>query len=567
MEQDLKQVHGYLPTLLADYQSGKVDRREFLRTSTLLGLSAVSAYALAGGPAEADPVTGNLPGEQIAAAGGGTVHISMRCPAIDNPATFSWIYDSNIVRQVCDYLTRTGADNVTRPWLLEKWEASDDVKTWTFYLKKGIKWSNGDELVADHVIWNLKRWVDPATGSSVLSFFKDTLLVEYDTGTKDDKGNPKMSLKLYDDKAIEKVDDHTFRLNGKAGSIAMPEALFHYPALILHPSENGKFGPNSIGTGAFTLTSYEVGKRAVLARRDGYWGNAPKLEGVEFIDYGDDASASLNALASKQVDAMYEAQTTQFAALKKIKHVDIKQVVTASTAVARMQEINDTWKDPRVRKAMRMALDTQKLLKIAYLGLGAPGEHHHVCKVHPEYADVGFMKQDIAGAKKLLADAGLPNGFDAELICKSETAWEPIVAQAMSQMWKLIGANIKITVLPGPQYWDIWTSPKAPFALTNWQHRPLGVMVLSLAYKTGVAWNESHWSNATFDKLIAQAEATLDVDKRRAIVADIEKLMLDEGPICLPLWRSFFTAVDKRVKGYVLHPSQYLFMEEWSLEA
>jgi peptide/nickel transport system substrate-binding protein len=169
---------------------------------------------------------------------------------VDNPATFSWVYDSNIVRQTCDYLTRTGVDNVTRPWLVEKWQASEDLKTWTLYLKKGIKWSNGDELVADHVVWNLKRWVDPAVGSSVLGLFKDMLLTEYETGEKDDKGNPKTATKLYADNAIEKVDDYTIRLNGKTSTLAVPENLFHYPALVLHPSENGKFGVNSIGTGA-----------------------------------------------------------------------------------------------------------------------------------------------------------------------------------------------------------------------------------------------------------------------------------------------------------------------------
>ncbi len=567
MEYDLKQVHSYLPTLLSDYRAGKMDRREFLRTSTLLGLSAVSAYALVGGEADADPVTGNPLDMQIAAAGGGTVRISMRCPSIADPATFSWVYDSNIVRQVCDYLTRTGVDNVTRPWLLEKWEASEDLKTWTLHLKKGIKWSNGDELNADHVVWNMKRWVDAAVGSSVLGLFKDMLLTEYDTGQKDDKGNAKLATKLYADNAIEKVDDYTIKLNGKTSTLAVPENLFHYPALILHPSENGKFGAKSIGTGAFTMESYEEGKKAVLKRREGYWGKPVKLDGVEFIDHGDNASAAMNALSARQVHGFYEGQTTQYEQLKKLAHVEIYSVPTGQTAVARMQEINETWKDPRVRKAMRLALDTKKLLKIAYLGLGAPGEHHHVCPVHPEYADVGFMKQDIAGAKKLLADAGHPNGFETEIFCKSDPVWEAIAVQAMANMWKQIGVNVKINVLPSAQYWDIWDKPSAPFAFTVWTHRPLGTMVLGLAYRSNVPWNESHWSNKEFDALLSQAEGLLDVEKRRLVMAKIERLMLEDGPICLPLWRAFFTPMDKAVKGFKAHPTAYLFAEEWSLEA
>ena len=559
MTEDLKRVHGALPELVEQMQAGAVDRREFLRTATLLGLSASAAYALAG---MEDPA--GKPAE-AATMDGGVVRISMRVPALENPATFSWVYDSNSVRQVCDYLTRTGYDNITRPWLLEKWEASDDLKTWTLTLKKGIKWSNGDELVADHAIWNIKRWLDPNVGSSVLGLMKGYMLVDVDTGKKDDKGNAVMSTKLWADNAIEKVDDHTIKLNCAAAQLAVPEHLFHYPALILHPSQDGKFGLDAFGTGAYKMVEYEVGKKVVLKRRDGYWGKKPAIETIEVIDNGDDPAAAVAAIASKQVDGMYEASTSQYAALRKLNHLQIYQVATGQTAVARMQPISDTWKDPKVRQAMRLALDTQKLLKIAYLGLGAPGEHHHVAPVHPEYYKLTFQKQDIAKAKKLLADAGHPNGFDTEIFCKKDPDWEPTCVQAMAQMWKQIGVNVKINVLPSSQYWDIWDKPSAPFAFTSWTHRPLGVMVLGLAYRTGVPWNESKYANPKFDELLSKAEGTLDVNKRKEVMKDIEQLMLDDGPICLPLWRAVFTFMDKKVKNYKAHPTSYIFCEEWSL--
>ena len=559
MTEDLKRVHGALPELVEQMQAGAVDRREFLRTATLLGLSASAAYALAG---MEDPA--GKPAE-AATMDGGVVRISMRVPALENPATFSWVYDSNSVRQVCDYLTRTGYDNITRPWLLEKWEASDDLKTWTLTLKKGIKWSNGDELVADQVIWNLKRWLDPTVGSSILGLMDGYMLVHFDTGKKDDKGNAVMSTKLWADNAIEKVDDHTIKLNCSAAQLAVPEHLFHYPAVILHPAQEGKFGLDAFGTGAYKMVEYEVGKKVVLKRRDGYWGKKPAIETIEVIDNGDDPAAAVAAIASKQVDGMYEASTSQYAALRKLTHLQIYQVATGQTAVARMQPISDTWKDPKVRQAMRLALDTQKLLKVAYLGLGAPGEHHHVAPVHPEYYKLPFMKQDIAKAKKLLADAGHPNGFDTEIFCKKDPDWEPTCVQAMAQMWKQIGVNVKINVLPSSQYWDIWDKPSAPFAFTSWTHRPLGVMVLGLAYRTGVPWNESKYANPKFDELLSKAEGTLDVNKRKEVMKEIEQLMLDDGPICLPLWRAVFTFMDKKVKNYKAHPTSYIFCEEWSL--
>src|SRR5690606_28677990 len=152
-----------------------------------------------------------------------------------------------------------------------------DLKTWTLILKEGITWSNGDPLTADHVIWNITRWVDPNVGSSVLGLMTGYLLEEYDTGEKNEDGSPKMSSRLWAENAIEKVDDRTVRLNCKEPQLAVPEHLFHYPALILHPSENGKFGVGSIGTGAFSLVEFEVNKKAVLVRRDGYWGTPAKI--------------------------------------------------------------------------------------------------------------------------------------------------------------------------------------------------------------------------------------------------------------------------------------------------
>jgi peptide/nickel transport system substrate-binding protein len=232
-----------------------------------------------------------------------------------------------------------------------------------------------------------------------------------------------------------------------------------------------------------------------------------------------------------------------------------------------MQPIHDTWKDARVRKAMRLAIDPEKVLQVAYGGNGVPAEHHHVAPIHPEYFKLPFMKQDIEAAKKLLAEAGVPDGFETEITCIKDPDWESKAVTVMAGMWKKIGVKVKVNVLPAAQYWDIWNANTNPFAFTAWTHRPLGVMVLGLAYRTGVPWNESFWSNAKFDELLTKAEGILDVDKRREVIKDIEILMQEEGPIIQPLWRSVFMAMDKKVKGFKAHPTSYVFPWDWSLEA
>ena len=538
--------HYYIPTLKEQFAVGKVDRREFLRTSTLLGLSAAAAYAFVGkvtGESFVAPAKAALPK-------GGTLRLAYRVQDLKDPHTYSW-GQSNITRQVCEYVTKTGQDNITRPYLAESWAASDDLKTWTITLRKGIKWHNGRDFDVDDVIWNIKHVLDPDTGSSMLGLMQGYMMNDDATA-------------LWDANAIERVDSHTLRLNCKSPQLAVPEHFFHYPFHILDPEEGGKFVVGSNGTGAFNLVHAEVGKKAVIEARDDYWGEGPYIDALEYHDLGDDPSAALGALASKQVHGLDEAVITQLDALRQLEHVQIYQIATAQTGVARMRP-EKPFDDPRVRKAMRLATDSAKILELAYRGLGKPAEHHHVCPIHPEYAKLPVMERDVAAAKALLAEAGYADGIDTKIDCKPDTVWELIAVQGMVEQWKEAGIRCEINVMPSAQFWEIWD--KTPFGFTEWTHRPLGVMVLGLAYRSGVPWNESAYSNPEFDRLLTKAEGILDVDARRAVIRELEIIMQEDGPIVQPLWRAVFTAHDKRVKGFSMHPTSYMFANELALEA
>ncbi len=391
------------------------------------------------------------------------------------------------------------------------------------------------------------------------------MLEEYETGEVDDEGNAKKSTRLWDANAIERVDSHTVRLNAKQAQLAVPEHFFHYPFPILDPEEGGKFGVGSNGTGAFDLVEHEIGKKSVLKARDDYWGEGPYLDAVEYHDLGDDPSTALAALASKQVQGLDEADILSLDALKALPHVNIYEVSTAQTAVVRGKVNVKPWDDPRVRKALRLATDTPKILELAYRGLGAPGEHHHVSPLHPEYAKLAFMNQDIEAAKKLLAEAGHPDGIDAKIHINADEPWKVNAVQGMVEQWKQAGFRVKINLMPGAQFWEI--GYKTPFAMIGWTHRPLGVMALGLAYRSGVPWNDSEYANPEFDRLLSKAEGILDVDARREVMAELETIMQEDGPIVQPLWRSVFTAMYKRVQGFAMHPTSYIFADELAIES
>ena len=215
-------------------------------------------------------------------------------------------------------------------------------------------------------------------------------------------------------------------------------------------------------------------------------------------------------------------------------------------------------------KAVQKCCDAQRQLDIAHQGLGIKAEHHHVAKIHPEYFALPPFKQDIAGAKKLLAEAGYPNGID--LTCNvgnTDGVWEQDSVAVLKEDAAKAGINIKMNVMPSAQYWDNWT--KAPLSLTSWTHRPLAVMVLGLAYRTGVPWNESSYANPEFDAALNEAESTLDVEKRRAKMEKVEKILQGDAVLVQPFFRSVFTAVRDNVVGFEMHPTRYYRFHKVSL--
>ena len=425
--------HPYIAKLRGYLGEGRIGRREFLRTATLLGLSAGAASIMVGG--------GPIREAKAALPQGGTLKIGKKIFEVTNPHIFKWHSQANVCAQVCQYLARTGHDNITRPQLLERWEPSADLRTWTLHVRKGVKWRNGREFSADDAIWNLQHVLDPETGSSALGLMKGYMLEEY----SDDSGNK--TTRLWDANAIERIDSHTLRLNLRVPQLALPEHLYHYPIAMLDPEENGVFGVGSNGTGAFELVEYEVQKRGRFVARSDYWGDGPWLDAIEIVDLGDDPAAGIGALASNQVHGLEEASNHQLEALQQMAHLQLYSVTSAGTAVVRGKCNEPPFNDPRVRKALRLATDPGPVIEGAVRGLGTEAEHHHVCPIHPEYAELPAMGQHPEEAKRLLAEAGYAEGLEFELTAR-DTDWVKQAVQVMVEQWKASNIRAKINIVP-----------------------------------------------------------------------------------------------------------------------
>src|SRR5262249_55182049 len=272
-------------------------------------------------------------------------------------------------------------------------------------------------FTADDAIWNLKHVLDPATGSSSYGLMKDYLVNERKEGDK-------TIAELWDANALEKVDDFAFKMHLKTPQVAVPEHVSHYTNTMLDPQEGGLFAPDSNGTGPFQLVALEIQKRAALKPVQRYWGAAPHVDSFEFIDLRDDPAAQLDALASKQVQGLLRVEPFQIDAVRAIGHVELYTTVTAETATFAMKVTQEPWSDPRVRRAMKLAVDNRKVLDAALRGNGLAAENHHACPVHPEYAKLPPLPVDLDEARRLLAEAGHPDGIDAEVHCMAEPQWQ-----------------------------------------------------------------------------------------------------------------------------------------------
>ena len=462
-------------------------------------------------------------------------------PQTMDPHALALLYHSRIAYQVYDSLVHRNEAFKLEPGLATSWQMTSPT-SWRFKLRAGVKFHDGSEFTADDVVFSIQRALAPPS---------------------------QRSFQLKGVTAARKVDALTVDLLTETPDAVLPEKLAFLAIMSRAWSErhgvqraqdfNGKQETHAVrhanGTGPFRLERYEPDVRTVLKRHAGWWGAADKRNGnvqeVVFVTIKSDATR-LAALASGEVELVLDPPYQDVARLKAegrfalAQTADIGQQYLTFDQARDELEFSDVkgrnpFKDLRVRQAVYHAINVPLIVDKVLRGQAVPTGAFLSPQVEGSPAELDKrLPFDPARARKLLAEAGYPNGFAITLDCVN-VAWRENVCQAAAAMLTQVGIRTTLRSSPTNQFFPKLSQGTASFIEYGWTASPDAWASLNGLFRTfdrsGLGtFNAGRYSNPKLDVLIDNIRVEPDLTRRRALVTTALRLIADDLPY-IPLYR------------------------------
>lgn len=272
----------------------------------------------------------------------------------------------------------------------------------------------------------------------------------------------------------------------------------------------------------------------------------PYIDRIVFTGITDNA-ARVNALLSGDLDIAAAIDARSTAQVKAAKGFEIFETKSGDYTDMIMHLDAPQIGNPDFVMAMKYLQNRQQILNSVLLGYGSLGNDHPIAPSSPYYdSSIPVREFDPDKAKSLLQKAGMLN--KSVLVCSPAATGSVEMAVILQNGASGIGFNVQVRRVPSDGFWsNFWL--KAPFAYGNINPRPNPDILFSLFFQSNAPWNESHWKNEKFDKLLLGARAETDFAKRKAIYGDMQRLVRDQAGIGIPAFISSIDAHTSKVKG------------------
>jgi len=440
-----------------------------------------------------------------------------------------------IIEKIQSRLVRPGRGGKPEPDLATAWEPNEDGTVWTFHIREGVRFHDGSALGAGDVVYSIKRVIDPDYGSPARAAVK---MIEH----------------------IEATGPLTVRMRLESTFADLPLQLMD-PRLRIIPEGSGEtVDLSGIGTGPFKVEKFDPDGITVLSAYHDYWEGPPALARIEVIGVPD-AQARLQAFLSGQLDMERGIAPVLRRALDKSLRYQLLEIPTGNWMGLAFRTDMAPFDDPRVRRALRLVVDRDEMLDLALDGGGVVACDTPVAPNDQYRADMR-CPPDPERARALLTEAGHPDGVDVDIHVSSlDPSW-PVIGVTYQEQAAEAGIRVNVVNAAADGYWStVWM--KKPAFTTSWGERPAD-QALNEAFHSSAKWNESHYSNPEFDRLLEAARAELNFTKRRALYIRAQDYLAKTSGTLIPFHVTQLVVLSNRVTHFDPVPNDAL---RWHLVA
>ncbi len=481
-------------------------------------------------------------------------------PSQIDPITYSELNSYQVLEQVYEGFTSITPDGRALPALALSWTPLASGNGFRFKLREGVKFHSGRLFTAKDVKYTFEQLLRPGGQGGLSAQFLGNVV-----GAADLKAGKATELA-----GVKVIDDHTVEV-----SFTKPDVLFPiYQFFFMDSGIVAQLGADwmtkaDAGTGPFTFKQWRRGTQVELAANPGYWGGAPKIDGVQFliIPTGDTALSQYDA---GELDFVNLPENTFRRALS---NPDYKsQIVQVPKAQVRYMGMNQSlyapFKDKRVREAISLSLDRDAMIKGLYNGAAFRLNGQTVPGIPGYNPDMPALKYDPEGAKALLAEAGYPGGKGmAPLEIQCTEPFKDEITYYANQLGKVLGMQVSPKVVERATFIKAMNAGEVAFFPWGWTaDYPDAMTFLGEMWQSKSPFNRARWSNAAFDKVIDQAQTEPDDAKRFALYRQAEKILMDDWATA-PLPATTNIALRKpNVKNATVTPFGYSVFQDVSIQ-